>query len=164
MASSKLVIGILMAAGIALIIAVPAMLILGLQPSMQASGGNENLQPTVNITIYAKELQNGKFGWGFSSDNITSPGPILTFKVGDVVNATVFNVGKLPHAWRITDSNATNANVLFNAEVASGSSPLTPGASGSTIFTVNKAGNYYYICPVPGHVQLGMWGKIIVQP
>jgi uncharacterized cupredoxin-like copper-binding protein len=133
-----------------------------MQPSQPSTSPPPASTVTKNITIYAGELTS-KYGFGLSASTIESPGPTLTFKVGDIVNATVFNVGNLPHAWRITDSNATNANVLFNAEVTSGSSPLTPGASGSTIFTVNKAGNYYYICPVPGHVQLGMWGKIVVN-
>ncbi len=129
------------------------------QPPIPSQPGAE----VRNITIFAGEVGE-KYGFGLSASNIESPGPTLTFKMGDVVNATVDNVGNLPHAWWIADNNATDANVLFNAEVGSGSNPLAPGESESVTFTVDKAGRFYYICPVPGHVELGMWGRIVVQP
>jgi rusticyanin len=35
---------------------------------------------------------------------------------------------------------------------------------GRTItFTAPSPGTYYYICPVPGHAQQGMWGRFIVS-
>lgn len=161
MASAKLVIGILVAAGAALIIIVPAVLILGLQPPMQASGDAENLKPTVNITMYAKELP-GKFGWGLSSDNVTSPGPTLRFKVGDVVGVTVHNEGQVAHAWAIV-SGLDNPNVLFNSQVAFPNDPIPPGGTKSGVFKVTEAGNFKYICTVSGHSSLGMYGDVIVS-
>lgn len=32
----------------------------------------------------------------------------------------------------------------------------------SVNFYANNTGTYWYVCPVPGHAQLGMYGKIIV--
>lgn len=33
----------------------------------------------------------------------------------------------------------------------------------SVSFNVTTAGTYYYVCPVPGHAQRGMFGKLIVR-
>lgn len=161
MANAKLVIGVLMVAGAALIISVPAILLLGLQPPMQSFGGAENLKPTVNITMYANELPT-KFGWGLSSDNVTSPGPTLRFKVGDVVGMTVHNEGKVPHAFAIV-SGLDNPKVLFNSQVATLNDPIQPGGTKSGVFKVTDAGSFKYICTVTGHSEIGMYGDIVIS-
>jgi uncharacterized cupredoxin-like copper-binding protein len=155
---------ILMTVGGLLIVAVIAVLVLGIQIPLQPSGGGGGLKPTVNLTLYAGEVSLSKFGFGLSDSEILSPGPTLTFKMGDVVEMTVHNVGKVPHAWGITDGNVTGANILFNSAVGSSSNPLPPGGSGSSVFELDQAGDFYYICPVPGHAELGMWGRAVVQP
>jgi plastocyanin len=119
--------------------------------------------PNVNITLYEGAISSSLYGFGYSSNNIVSPGPTLTFKVGDIVNLTVTDVGKLPHNWAIVSANQTSAPVEFNAQIRSPSSPLQHGESGSVVFTVTKTGNFYYICQVEGHVDLGMWGKVVVN-
>ena len=116
--------------------------------------------PNVTITLYEGEASTSLYGFGYSASSLASPGPTLNFKVGDVVNMTVINVGTLPHAWEISDSK-TGGNILFNAQIAT-SSPLNTGQRGNVIFTVNQAGNFFYICPVPGHSDLGMWGNVVV--
>jgi uncharacterized cupredoxin-like copper-binding protein len=122
---------------------------------------------TTNVTLYAGELydangtlQHGAFGTVM--DNLTSPGPTLNFTAGQTVNLTLVNVGKVGHGWALTDQPQTNATVLFNATIANATTPLAPNASGSVNFTIGNAGTYYYICPVPGHVALGMWGIVNV--
>jgi uncharacterized cupredoxin-like copper-binding protein len=120
-----------------------------------------------NITFYAGELydangtlQHGAFG--VIMTNLTSPGPTLNFTAGQTVNLTLVNVGKVGHGWALTDQPQTNATVLFNATIANATTPLAPNATGSVNFTIANAGTYYYICPVPGHVALGMWGMVNV--
>jgi plastocyanin len=120
--------------------------------------------PNVNISLYEGAVSSNLYGFGYSANNLVSPGPTLTFKVGDIVNVTVTDVGQLPHNWAIVSTNQTSAPVQFNAQIRSASSPLQHGESGSVVFTVTKAGDYYYICQVPSHVDLGMWGKVIVNP
>ena len=71
-------------------------------------------KPTVSATIYAGERALGEYGFGTTATNITSPGPTLTFKVGDVVNMTVFNVGTMPHNW--PSSQLTKRPPLFCSE------------------------------------------------
>ena len=113
--------------------------------------------PNINVTLYAGEISATLYGFGFSSSNLTSPGPTLTLKVGDVVEMTLHNVGKMPHSFEVNTQNNTNGQVLFNSEI----SPRTyiqPNQIGSVVFKVTMAGDFYYICPVPGHAELGMWG------
>ena len=120
--------------------------------------------PNVSVNLYAGEVSPSLYGFGNSSSYITSPGPTLTFKVGDVVNMTVFNVGTMPHNWALVTTNQTNAKVLFGAQIASGSVPIEMNQTGSVIFQVTKSGNFNYICQVPGHVQTGMWGSVVINP
>ncbi len=117
---------------------------------------------TITVTLYGGEISSTNYGFGNSSNSLTSPGPTLTFKVGDVVKVTFYNVGQNPHAWAITTSKASSSQVLFSAEIGSGTNPIAPGSSGSVTFTVTQAGNFFYICTVPGHSDLGMWGNVIV--
>ncbi len=120
--------------------------------------------PNVSMTLYAGQISLTVYGFGNSANNITSPGPTLTFKVGDVVNMTVFNVGTMPHNWALVTTNQTSAPVLFGAQIDSGSVPILMNQTGSVIFRVTKSGNFNYICQVPGHVQLGMWGSVVINP
>jgi len=121
-------------------------------------------KPTVSATLYSGEISLGQFGFGNSPSSITSPGPTLTFKVGDMVNMTLVNAGSMSHNWALVTTNQTSGSVLFGAKIASGSAPVEANQSGSVIFTVTKAGNFYYICQVQGHVQAGMWGNVVINP
>jgi uncharacterized cupredoxin-like copper-binding protein len=119
----------------------------------------------VSMTIYAGEVSASTYGFGNSATSITSPGPTLTFKVGDVVTMKLTNASPtMPHNWAIVNAQSSTAPVMFNAQIQSGSNPITPGSSASVTFTVTQAGNYFYICQVPGHVALGMWGNVVVNP
>ncbi len=133
---------------------------LGSNPSQTGS-------PNVTLQMYEGEITvSGQLhgAFGNSQNGLTSPGPTLTFKVGDVVKVTVNNVGTLPHNWAIVTDKATPSSVVFNAQIQSGSNPILPGSSGSVTFKVDKAGSYSYICQVPGHVDLGMYGSVTVNP
>ena len=90
--------------------------------------------PNVSVTLYAGQVSLTVYGFGNSATSITSPGPTLTFKVGDVVNMTVFNVGTMPHNWALTTTNQTSAKVLFGAQIDSGSVPIEVNQTGSVSF------------------------------
>ncbi len=138
-------------------------LVFNLQPPLNTSS-NTNKTPTVNIVLYEGEISATQYGFGNTSTLITSPGPTLRFNLTDVVNITVVNVGKMPHAFAITNAPKTGATVLFGAEIGSASYPLQPGEQGTVIFTPNNAGSsFFYICPVPGHVELGMYGSVVIS-
>ncbi|MFB3888012.1 MAG: plastocyanin/azurin family copper-binding protein [Candidatus Bathyarchaeia archaeon] len=134
-------------------------------PVPSASPPPTSTGSTITVTLYGGEASGGGFGFGTTSTTITSPGPALTFKVGDKVTVDFHNASpSVPHNWAMVDAKATTANVVFGAQIQSGSNPLSPGGSGSVTFTVAQAGSYYYICQVPGHVGLGMWGTVTVNP
>ena len=137
-------------------------LVLNIQPPLIPTSNVSGKTPTVNIVLYEGEITGSTYGFGNSSTTLTSPGPTLTFKTTDIVNITVINVGKMPHAFAITSEAKTGAKVLFNAEIASASNPLPPGQQGTVIFAPNTAGSVYYICPVPGHVESGMYGSVTI--
>jgi uncharacterized cupredoxin-like copper-binding protein len=114
------------------------------------------------LTLFAGEVSSASYGFGNTATSIaTAPNaPTLQLKEGQSYTMTVTNSGTMPHAWEIT-RDKTTSTVLFGAKIAP-TSFLATGASGSVTFTPNEAGTFYYICPVPGHVALGMWGTVIV--
>ncbi len=115
----------------------------------------------VSVTIYAGSRSGGGLGFGDSNTTIQSPGPTLTFKVGDNVTLTLINAAlSTSHNWAMVDAQSATANVVFGAQV----NMISGGGTGSVTFTPAQFGNYYYICQVPGHFAAGMWGNVIVTP
>ncbi|BAN89487.1 multicopper oxidase domain-containing protein [Aeropyrum camini] len=121
--------------------------------------------PEVVITLYAAELPGGKFGFGFSPDEITSPGPEIRVKQGQVVEIRLINLGNVRHAFAVVQEVAkTNPKILFNSAIGSPNNPIPPGSEGSVIFVASQAGTFYYQCPVSNHGPKGMWGVFTVEP
>ena len=112
------------------------------------------------LTMFAGEINTASYGFGNTATTITSPGPTITLKEGTSYTMTVTNSGRMPHAWEIT-RDKTTSTVVFGAQIDP-TSYISPGASGSVTFTPNEIGTFFYICPVPGHVALGMWGTVTV--
>ena len=137
-----------------------AVLVFNLQPPLTASS-NSNKTPTLNIVLYEGEISPTKYGFGNSSNVISSPGPTIKFNMSDVVNITVVNVGSMPHAFEITNAPKTGSTMLFNAEIGA-SNYLEPGQKGTVIFKPTNVGSFFYICPVPGHAELGMYGTVLI--
>ena len=154
--SKKLLTAGFVALGILVLLAAAAFAGVGSPPPLPT--------PNVYVTLYAGEVSLTVYGFGNTSISITSPGPTLTLNAGDVVNMTVFNAGTMPHNWALVNTDQTSAKVLFGAQIDSGSVPIPINQTGSVIFRVTKSGNFYYICQVPGHVQLGMWGRVVINP
>ncbi len=117
-----------------------------------------------SLTLYAGSVTSGSgtYGYGDSASSIVSPGPTLHLKAGTTYTMTVHNAGKIPHSWEIVSTKATSNSPLFGAGINI-SSYIPPGTSASVTFTPDKAGNYYYVCTVPGHISLGMWGNVVVS-
>ncbi len=121
-----------------------------------------NAIPTSVISIDGGEAARG-FGFALKGQKPASPGPTITVKTGDIVRINFKNVGATAHAFAVTKEKDDKSPILFTGNVGTGSRPLTPGGDGSVVFKVDKLGNYYYICPVPGHAALGMWGEFKVE-
>src|SRR5207302_337622 len=110
--------------------------------------------------------------------------PDMTFRIAGLVNPTlVVRQGTAvtvefvnadsdqAHGWLITTGQPP---FTFRP----GSSPAFPGADAAVIgdpvggrqgarvitFTAGAAGQYQYICPMPGHAQMGMHAGFVVVP
>ena len=162
MASQNMVIALLAISAIALLIAFDAYILFPIQPPLRVEVPVE-LEPNIEITIYGGRTPDGKFGFGFSPDNLTSPGPVLRFKVGDVVRIRFINVGKIHHSFAIVQEVSEEPLILFNSEIGTSNNPIAPGEDGSVIVKFNRPGTFKYMCTVPGHAQAGMWGEIIIE-
>lgn len=107
----------------------------------------------IDITLFADE-------YFFSFTQGGAPNPTLIFTEGDVVNATVHNVGGTTHGWQIVASLANPTTVLFGAQISS----ILPGSQSSVVFTVTQTGTFNYICPVSNHASFfGMHGQVTVN-
>jgi len=118
-------------------------------------------EPDVELTVYA-----GDFGFGLRSDAISSPGPELRVKVGSLVKLTVVNVGQAVHVLTILKDLTEDPNavpVFSGAYAGTPRNPIPPGSSVTVHFVAEKEGSYYYVCNVPGHVSLGMYGRFVVE-
>jgi len=118
-------------------------------------------EPDVELTVYA-----GDFGFGLRSDAISSPGPELRVKVGSLVKLTVVNVGQAVHVLTVVKDLREDPNavpVFSGAYAGTPNNPIPPGSSVTVHFVAEKEGSYYYVCNVPGHVRLGMYGRFVVE-
>ena len=132
------------------------------EQSLAPPSGNGGGTP-IEMTLYAGEVSQTQYGFGTSASSLQSnPGPTLTFTQGQSYKMTVNNVGTMPHSWMIANGKTSGSTVLFSSEINPGAF-ISAGQSGSVTFTPNQAGNFYYICPVPGHPELGMWGNVVVN-
>jgi len=131
------------------------------EQSLAPPGGGGGGTP-IALTLYEGEVSSTSYGFGNSASSLSSPGPTLTLKQGQSYTMTVYNVGTLPHSWEISSTNTGTPSPLFNSEINPGTY-IAGGQSGSVTFTPNQSGNFYYVCPVPGHGDLGMWGNVVVN-
>lgn len=158
MEGGRLVLGLTATAALGLLVAVPLVLILPLQPSPTQTP----TAPALEIRVFGGEV-GGRFGFGPSPGNITSPGPTLRLRLGQPVRIVFVNVGQIPHSFAVVQAPREDSPPLFGAAIGSASRPILPGQAGSVIFTPNRPGKYYYICTVPGHPLLGMVGEMLVE-
>jgi uncharacterized cupredoxin-like copper-binding protein len=115
---------------------------------------------TTDLTLYAGSVSTSTFGYGNTANTIQSPGPTLNLKSGQTYNMTVYNVATdLAHSWEIVPTKAVSESPMFGAGIAI-NTYIQPGQSGSVVFTPDQTGSFYYVCTVPGHIQLGMWGVV----
>jgi nitrite reductase (NO-forming) len=76
--------------------------------------------------------------------------PSLTVAEGAVVQINLVNGDGATHDISVPDFSATSNQLN------------TKGASTAIVFKADKKGDFKYICTLPGHVQAGMIGKIVV--
>ena len=109
------------------------------------------------------EIEATKYGFALEGQDLQSPGPDIRVKVGTLVAIVFKNIGNLPHTFAITEEKRFDAEPLWGVQLGTPTNPIGPGNSESITFTPNRAGTYYYVCQVPGHIELGMWGQITAE-
>jgi plastocyanin len=104
---------------------------------------------TVNLTLYGSAI----YGWGYTSGNITSPGPTIIVTQNDYVNLTLISQDGAPHQFYVD----YNGNGAIDA-----GEPASSGFTSTAIFgfTANTTGTFTYHCSVHPAV---MYGTFIVK-
>ncbi len=104
--------------------------------------------------------------WGFKEGfggSASLPGPIMIVNEGDIVTLNITNQSPMPHTVHLHGLDVNQANDGFPE-----TSFEIPGmmGTGSYTFTAPHPGAYVYHCHVETvvHLQLGMYGAIIVRP
>ena len=97
------------------------------------------------------ELAEGKMAFvGVGGDIEGIVNPTLRVNDGDVVQVSLVNNDGIDH------------DVVFPEFKAGTDRVNRKGASSVTVFRADKAGEYAYLCSLPGHRQAGMEGKLVV--
>ena len=115
------------------------------------------------LKIIGGEIDVTKYGYAFEGEELQSPGPDIRVKVGTKVRIIFENIGNLPHTFAVTEEKKFDAEPLWGAGIGSPTNPIASKKAGEITFTPTKPGEYYYVCQVPGHIELGMWGVFIVE-
>ncbi len=137
----------------------------GNTPEQEAEGtqAEQVKAPNVKIEILMEEF-------GFTVDgkaaNIPSGGTVreaapITVQVGDVLQFTLSNTGKILHEFNIALGEGEHQH-LEGMEHQAESMMLTPGETEIMIFVAERTGEYIYHCSIPGHTELGMVGTLVV--
>jgi uncharacterized cupredoxin-like copper-binding protein len=97
------------------------------------------------------------------------PGEV-TVKRGDIVRFVALNKGQVMHEMvlgRMEDPKAHAAAMRKHPGMAHDEpymAHVAPGKSGEIGWQFSQAGEFYYACLVPGHLEAGMLGKVNVAP
>ena len=109
-------------------------------------------------------------------------GPDMTFRIGGMVNpALIIPAGATvtvefinadtdqAHGWEVTSTGPPfpfhiGQPALPGAFARALGDPTSAGDGAETItFTAGPGGRYQYVCPMPGHAQMGMHGSLTVS-
>ena len=131
-----------------------------------AAGSGGTVAPNGNKVDFTLSFQiSSDFSkYGFNQP-IGSGGanPDITVHSGDTVTIHLSNPSKSFHAFGVVTDPENPSSIVWNSAFKTADSPMKPGESGDVTFVAGTPGQYYYICTVPGHADLGMKGNFIVK-
>jgi nitrite reductase (NO-forming) len=125
----------------------------GLVPAHAQHGhGPASVQNVADVTFTLRtDIADGKLVFmGHAGQIGGQANPTLNVPVGAVVQINLVNGDGATHDLSVADFGAKSNQVN------------SKGASTSIVFRADKKGVFNYICTLPGHVQAGMIGKIVV--
>ncbi len=135
-----------------------------------SDGGTQDTTPSTSTGSKTYIMQMREYDFVVGSDN----NPTITANVGDTITIRLKNVGTIMHTFSITeDVEKSIADVEANGHT-DGQTPslfidevmVEPGKEKRITFTVDKAGEFSYIClhdKPKIHAKNGMVGKLIVE-
>ena len=134
--------------------------------SQPVSAANSTLTFTgdsVRILVLMGPMGEGQSMYSFVIDNVTNP--TLVLPEGSTVTMTVVNVDTdAYHGLTLTALSPPYSYNFMPTMMSSfaSSGVLPPSSSGfaSQQISFTVTGYMYYVCPVPGHAQSGMYGLI----
>ncbi len=106
---------------------------------------------------------------GVSDDMRFSPDEVR-IKQGQTIRFQVLNGGQLKHMMvlgRLAELNRQAARMRQFPETpyaGPNAVSIEPGQMGELVWRFTRAGNFDFVCLVPGHLTAGMRGKVIVRP
>jgi rusticyanin len=136
-----------------------------------------------SVDTAAKKITFARGPVSFTVVAVPPGGPDMTFRVAGLTNPTIavprgaqvtvefINADTdEAHGWLVTDQQPpfsfgqSRAPAITNAYAGLIGDPTAAGDGSRTItFQASPAGTYHYICPMPGHAQMGMHGTLIVR-
>ncbi len=111
------------------------------------AGGETQILRGDEITLVLHE-------WGFNQ--FSTGGPIIEIEAGEEVKFIVRNEGSNVHALQIVTKDGQYVAGMLEDEV------IDPGQEVVLTIKIDEPGEYFYICPVPGHADQGMSSTIRV--
>ena len=87
----------------------------------------------------------------------------LRLEAGTQATIALRNDGAIVHEWALLHEAIESENAFQDELVIAGRS-VNAAAIGTITFTVPAAGDYLFICPIPGHFSQGMFGTITATP
>ncbi len=88
-----------------------------------------------------------------------------TVASGADVTVTYENVGALEHNWLLISDRVDATTATETDAIGGATSGVIPGGTSATFnFVAPPAGDYQYVCTVPGHAAAGMVGTLTVTP
>jgi quinohemoprotein ethanol dehydrogenase len=135
------------------------------------------------VACYAAGSAHGDDLWLFGLNGKLGPAPAGTTsgakqhagekKPTAPTNASTVNVGatefkftfstQTVHTGTITFKVKNNGSIPHNLSINGNQTPdITPGSTATLKVTFTKAGNYPYLCTIPGHAEAGMKGVLKV--
>jgi FtsP/CotA-like multicopper oxidase with cupredoxin domain len=122
----------------------------------------ENVVADADFVLVADGIEPGVLGYGPQGGEVTSPGPTIRLKEGEAAKIVLHNVDVSPHDFVAVAKKKVDAKTLWGSSISE-EGFVDPSSFASVTFTPDLKGSYYYVCTRAGHLDRGMWGRLIIK-
>lgn len=136
----------------------------GSAPSSSSSGASSATQKYMSIdqskkTVTIKLIAGltSACNGGFNFNGGCNGKMTVSVPQGWTVKVNFTNHVVIPHSAAVVAQKTAQTPVFSGAEVSHPTTGVPQGGSESFSFKTTKTGNFFLVCLVPGHVNLGMW-------